>query len=593
MRYLEQLRAADSENIYGPEIERYLDMFMDNQRLMAQQLDLLAQLHAPTTTSTSTSTCGNRSTGKGHPLLRDVLCTGRVVSLLTERTACPRVAVVLCDPYQPTSLAIAASHSTSSSDTVSEAGGIVFGKGAGAKGEVSALASARAALTGTSTSTSGKSAASSATGGQQQQQQQQPELHVWVFIPLTALYVGMHGASTEDPPDAAGNADNAHEHDHSLPPSLRGVEPESFSELNLDLIREIYGECRDDSPGARFLVCRVPISTIAAVYSQQLELLGTTEGSTRCVSVHILQLQLATDCARLTPKDHLDVRKEFGVQDLYFADRQEKISANAKSMGYFSTAIPLLADRFLLAYKIRRAQQKLQAIKHFVSDKSMSLFPDFQQRLEVLTLLGYVERNEHALDGTGGGGGGGGGTGGDAGSSECVITRKGRAACELNTCDELLGTEILFNNVLEPLNPPEVAAMLSALVFQEKNDLEEALTSRMEVARASMMQILEQITTLQELKAVEVDPDSRPVLNFGLCTVVYQWARGVSFKDITGLTEFQEGSIVRAITRLDELCRDFQNAAVVIGNPSLYNKMEAASQCIKRDIVFAASLYIT
>jgi superfamily II RNA helicase len=27
------------------------------------------------------------------------------------------------------------------------------------------------------------------------------------------------------------------------------------------------------------------------------------------------------------------------------------------------------------------------------------------------------------------------------------------------------------------------------------------------------------------------------------------------------------------------------------GNPSLYRKMEAASQCIKRDIVFAASLY--
>ena len=32
--------------------------------------------------------------------------------------------------------------------------------------------------------------------------------------------------------------------------------------------------------------------------------------------------------------------------------------------------------------------------------------------------------------------------------------------------DELLGTEILFANVLEPLNPPEVAAMLSALIFQ-------------------------------------------------------------------------------------------------------------------------------
>ena len=47
-----------------------------------------------------------------------------------------------------------------------------------------------------------------------------------------------------------------------------------------------------------------------------------------------------------------------------------------------------------------------------------------------------------------------------------TVSLKGRVACEISTCDELLATEMLFNNVLEPLNPPEVAALLSALVFQ-------------------------------------------------------------------------------------------------------------------------------
>ena len=82
-------------------------------------------------------------------------------------------------------------------------------------------------------------------------------------------------------------------------------------------------------------------------------------------------------------------------------------------------------------------------------------------------------------------------------------------------------------------------------------------------------------------------------LNFGLAAVVYEWARGTPFQQITQLTLTQEGSIVRCITRLDELCKDVRNAARVIGNPSLYRKMEAASQCIKRDIVFAASLYVS
>ena len=47
------------------------------------------------------------------------------------------------------------------------------------------------------------------------------------------------------------------------------------------------------------------------------------------------------------------------------------------------------------------------------------------------------------------------------------------------------------------------------------------------------------------------------------------------------------------IFRLDELCKDIRNAARVVGNPSLYRKLEAASESIKRDIVFAATMYVT
>lgn len=38
--------------------------------------------------------------------------------------------------------------------------------------------------------------------------------------------------------------------------------------------------------------------------------------------------------------------------------------------------------------------------------------------------------------------------------------------------------------------------------------------------------------------------------------------------------------------------RQVRNAARVIGDPTLYRKMEATSHLIKRDIVFAASLYV-
>lgn len=69
--------------------------------------------------------------------------------------------------------------------------------------------------------------------------------------------------------------------------------------------------------------------------------------------------------------------------------------------------------------------------------------------------------------------------------------------------------------------------------------------------------------------------------------------QGTPFADICELTDVSEGLIVRTIVRLDETCREFRNAASIMGNSALFKKMETASNAIKRDIVFAASLYIT
>ena len=75
----------------------------------------------------------------------------------------------------------------------------------------------------------------------------------------------------------------------------------------------------------------------------------------------------------------------------------------------------------------------------------------------------------------------------------------------------------------------------------------------------------------------------------GLCLIIVAFV----FAEICTLTTVQEGTIVRCITRLDEVCREVRNASRIIGDPQLYRKMEVGSECIKRDIVFATSLYIS
>jgi antiviral helicase SKI2 len=58
-------------------------------------------------------------------------------------------------------------------------------------------------------------------------------------------------------------------------------------------------------------------------------------------------------------------------------------------------------------------------------------------------------------------------------------------------------------------------------------------------------------------------------------------------------TDCPEGIIVRCIQRLDEVVRDIKNAARIVGDSILQERMQQVSAAIKRDIVFAASLYTT
>jgi len=150
---------------------------------------------------------------------------------------------------------------------------------------------------------------------------------------------------------------------------------------------------------------------------------------------------------------------------------------------------------------------------------------------------------------------------------------------------------------LNSLTPTELAACLSALVFQEKNN-EDDLSSDLPQNILDTCEVMRDIATklgvVQNDHGLNVDPHEycESSLKFGLVHVVYEWAMGVPFSNICELTTVQEGSIVRCITRLDELCREVRNCARVVGNPTLYKKTEEASASVKRDIVFVASLYI-
>ena len=136
---------------------------------------------------------------------------------------------------------------------------------------------------------------------------------------------------------------------------------------------------------------------------------------------------------------------------------------------------------------------------------------------------------------------------------------------------------------------------MSSLVFQDKaeadlDDAPEALRAKTD----DLTDLAIEIGETQEQCKMHLPPEDyvRSCLNFGLVRVVYDWARGLPFSEICDHTDVMEGSIVRTIIRLEETCREFKDAARVMGDPQLLKLMEEASFMIKRDVIFAASLYV-
>lgn len=111
--------------------------------------------------------------------------------------------------------------------------------------------------------------------------------------------------------------------------------------------------------------------------------------------------------------------------------------------------------------------------------------------------------------------------------TELVVQLKGRVACELNSCDELIATECLFDNQLGDLDPAEAVALLSSLVFQQKDASEPMLTERLEQAKDMLYNTAIRLGHVQKSFDLSLDPEdyARANLKFGLMEVVYEWAK--------------------------------------------------------------------
>lgn len=116
---------------------------------------------------------------------------------------------------------------------------------------------------------------------------------------------------------------------------------------------------------------------------------------------------------------------------------------------------------------------------------------------------------------------------------------------------------------------------------------------KMDIPNSSFKWLIVCVSCFLLLLQVQIDVEGfvnsfRP----DIMEAVYAWAKGSKFYEIMEITPVFEGSLIRAIRRLEEVLQQLILAAKSIGETELEAKFEEAVSKIKRDIVFAASLYL-
>lgn len=266
----------------------------------------------------------------------------------------------------------------------------------------------------------------------------------------------------------------------------------------------------------------------------------------------------------------LDPEEDMKIQSSSYKKAARRIEALESLFDKHEVAkSPLIEQKLKVLHTKHELTAKIKSIKKSIRSSTVLAFKDeLKARKRVLRRLGYA-------------------------TSDDVVELKGRVASEISSADELTLTELMFNGILKDVTVEEMVSLLSCFVWQEKLQNATKPREELELLFAQLQDTARKVAKVQLECKVQIDVESfvssfRP----DIMEAVYAWAKGSKFYEIMEITQVFEGSLIRAIRRLEEILQQLIQAAKSIGETELESKFEEAVSKIKRDIVFAASLYL-
>ncbi|EIE21291.1 antiviral helicase [Coccomyxa subellipsoidea C-169] len=358
----------------------------------------------------------------------------------------------------------------------------------------------------------------------------------------------------------------------------------SSSKKGARYIVDVLANCAEDSvpghgPKRRPVLVGARSGGVACVVPVQLGELAAFSSvriyvpkDLRPPDARTLALKAVGEVERRYPKGLplLSAEEDMSVDDPAYRKAQRKLENVEGLLSKHSLAsAPDLEDR-LAAWDRKQAlaSQVRVAKREAKSAASLILQQELKARRRVLRRLGYVDENG-------------------------VVTLKGRVAATIQSADELVLTELIFNSGFKDLKPEQAVALVACLVWREKSDAAPRVSEELEGPVAALREAARRVAKVSADSKMGLDVEEY-VASFrtDLCDALAAWSKGAKFADIMKMTDVFEGSLVRAVRRVEEVLRQATAGAQVMGELQLVELFEEGQRRIKRDIVFAASLYL-
>ena len=205
---------------------------------------------------------------------------------------------------------------------------------------------------------------------------------------------------------------------------------------------------------------------------------------------------------------------------------------------------PDVRAKLAAAGQADRIEREVAELERRVSGKNLSLGHEFDRVLDVLAVYDYIDR------------------------SAWVLTESGEMLARTFHESDLLVTEVIRSGVLDGLSPPDVAALVSMLVYEHRSsDAPPAPWFASDDVRRRARRLL---AISEDLRATErsVGLAEHRAPDPTFAAIAHAWVAGEGFAEVVGEEELTGGDFVRTMKQLIDLLRQLAIVSPVVATRS-------------------------